>query len=228
MDLILLDKIPFHATEPELMQLLRIRPGTRHASDFSSVFTQARALARPMAAFGVAESKSLGEDTVEIDGVRFQSRVLRVNIDKVGVVFPYIATCGTELERWSESMTGTLQKFWADALMLTALGCAVNALESHLKERLGNMAVSAMNPGSLEDWPISEQAALFTLLGDAPGKIGARLTDTMVIRPLKSVSGIFFISEEGFSNCALCPREHCPLRRAAYDPGLYEKRYASR
>ncbi len=228
MELILLNTIPFHVAESGLMELLRIRPETKAASDFSLIFAQAGKAARPMAAFGVAESKTLGEDTVEINGVNFQSRVLRVNPDKAGVVFPYIATCGPDLERWSESMTGTLHKFWAEAIMLTALGCAVNALESHLKERLGGTAVSAMNPGSLEDWPISEQAALFKLLGDAPDKIGMRLTDTLVIRPLKSVSGIFFISEDGFSSCALCPRKNCQLRRAPYEPGLYEKRYAPR
>jgi len=47
----------------------------------------------------------------------------------------------------------------------------------------------------------------------------------MVIQPLKSVSGIQFVSEEGFVNCSLCPRENCPGRRADYDAGLYDVRY---
>jgi hypothetical protein len=43
----------------------------------------------------------------------------------------------------------------------------------------------------------------------------------MVIRPLKSVSGISFVSEKGFTNCSLCPRERCPTRRAEYNADLY-------
>jgi len=54
-------------------------------------------------------------------------------------------------------------------------------------------------------------------LGDSAKAIGTRLTEKMVIQPLKSVSGIQFVSEEGFVNCSLCPRQGCPSRRAPYD-----------
>ena len=43
--------------------------------------------------------------------------------------------------------------------------------------------------------------------------------------PLKSVSGIQFISDEGFVNCSLCPREPCKGRRVPYDASLYGARY---
>jgi len=46
--------------------------------------------------------------------------------------------------------------------------------------------------------------------------------------PVKSVSGIMFPTEMSFESCGLCPREVCPGRRAAYDPGLWEKRYAEK
>ncbi|MCU0577028.1 MAG: vitamin B12 dependent methionine synthase [Desulfobacterota bacterium] len=226
MDQVILQGIPFDADERGLMELLRIRPGTKNASEFSSILAQAKTLARPKAAFGIATARTVDHDAVEIDGIRFTSRVVRINLEKAGVVFPFVATCGTELEDWSQGMTGMLHAFWADSLMLMALGSAVGVLESHLKERLGGgAALSTMNPGSLEDWPLGEQAALFRLLGDATEAVGARLTDKMVIRPLKSVSGISFVSEEGFTNCSLCPRQGCDSRRAPYDAGLYGKRY---
>ncbi|HPI92383.1 MAG TPA: vitamin B12 dependent methionine synthase [Deltaproteobacteria bacterium] len=227
MDRIILDTIPFDADEHGLMELLRIRPGTGNALEFSSILARAKDVARPRAAFGVASADTSGRDEVDIDGVRFQSRVLRVNLDKAGVVFPFIATCGEELEAFSQDMTGMLRSFWADSLMLTALGCAVSALEAHLKERLGGAPLSTMNPGSLEDWPLSEQSSLFRLLGDAAGAVGVRLTEKMVIRPLKSVSGISFVSEERFTNCSLCPRQGCGSRRAPYDAVLYGKRYGA-
>ncbi|MCK7521947.1 MAG: hypothetical protein MZV64_31835 [Ignavibacteriales bacterium] len=47
--------------------------------------------------------------------------------------------------------------------------------------------------------------SLFELLGDAAAAIGVRLTGSMVIMPLKSVSGIQFISDEGFVNWLSVP-----------------------
>ena len=101
-----------------------------------------------------------------------------------------------------------------------------HGLELYLKEKLVKGArLSSMNPGSLTDWPLENQAALFSILGNATETIGVRLTDKMVIRPLKSISGIYFVSEEDFVNCSLCPRLDCTSRRAKYDAGLYAKQY---
>jgi len=227
MDRVLLHDIPFDVDDAGLMGLLRIRHGTAHAAELSSILSRAKGIARPKAAFGIASVRSSGHEALEIDGVRFQSRVLRVNLAEAGVAFPFIATCGIELEEWSRGMEGMLRSFWADSVMLVALGCAVSALEAHLKERLGGAALSTMNPGSLEDWPLAEQANLFRLMGDIADAIGVRLTEKMVIKPLKSVSGISFVSEEGFTNCSLCPRQGCDSRREPYDAELYGRRYGS-
>jgi hypothetical protein len=43
-----------------------------------------------------------------------------------------------------------------------------------------------------------------------------RLTESMLMIPRKSVSGIFFPSEEGFVACQLCERENCPSRKAPF------------
>jgi hypothetical protein len=77
-----------------------------------------------------------------------------------------------------------------------------------------------MDPGSLEDWPIAEQAPLFALLGDTEGRLGVRLTDSLLMVPRKSISGILFPSEESFTSCRLCPRNPCQGRRVDYEPEL--------
>ena len=85
--------------------------------------------------------------------------------------------------------------------------------------------LSRMNPGSLPDWPLSEQKPLFAVLGEGPAKIGVQLKDSFLMVPVKTVSGIFFPAEEKFESCQLCPREKCPGRRAPYDPELYDRKY---
>ena len=81
-----------------------------------------------------------------------------------------------------------------------------------------------MNPGSLPDWPISQQRPLFDLVGKA-AEIGVHLTDSYLMRPLKSVSGILFATDVTYENCQLCPVERCPNRRAPYDPTLFDRKY---
>jgi hypothetical protein len=80
-----------------------------------------------------------------------------------------------------------------------------------------------MDPGSLEDWPITEQPKLFSIFGDTERLVGVRLTNSMLMIPRKSISGIFFPSEEGFTSCQLCDRDTCPGRRAPYDEVLATK-----
>jgi hypothetical protein len=55
--------------------------------------------------------------------------------------------------------------------------------------------------------------------------VGVRLTDSCLMMPTKSVSGIRFPTETSFESCQLCPRDDCPGRRAPYDSGLYDRRY---
>jgi hypothetical protein len=227
MDRIILDPIPFEVDGKGLSELLRVKPGSRNESLFLKILDEARTLGRPKAVFAAVQARLLANGAVDMGGVIFTSRILSTNLEKSALVFPYAATCGTELEDWAQGMGCMLQAFWADSIMLMALGCAVSRLEQVLKDRLGQgVILSSMNPGSLEDWPLGEQVPLFSLLGDSAAAIGITLSDKMVLRPLKSVSGIQFFSEEGFVNCSLCPRQDCQSRRAAYDPTLLKGKFS--
>ena len=87
---------------------------------------------------------------------------------------------------------------------------------------------ATMAPGSLSNWPLPQQRPLFDVLGDVQGIIGVELSDSFLMTPNKSVSGVRFPTEEGFASCQLCPREGCPNRRAPYDQTLYERKYQQR
>jgi hypothetical protein len=82
-----------------------------------------------------------------------------------------------------------------------------------------------MSPGRLEDWPIEEQKPLFSLLGGKERKIGVQLTDSCLMLPAKTVSGLAYASEVSFESCKLCPRPACEGRKAAYSPELAKKKY---
>jgi hypothetical protein len=225
MSISILDHIPFEPDIVSLKERLRIRDANSYSVRLEQLLHEAQTVARPKALYKVALIDEKGEDYVLIDGVRFNSRVLRINLDEVHRVFPYVATCGTELKEWADELDDMLESYWADVINELALRAAVATLNAHLAERYQPGQTATMNPGSLGEWPLREQRALFQLLEDPESTIGVQLTKSCLMVPSKSVSGIQFPTASGFFNCQLCPRVECPNRRAPYEPELYETKY---
>ena len=100
------------------------------------------------------------------------------------------------------------------------LGSAMTDLTKYIDNRYRPGQMSHMNPGSLADWPLTQQKELFSILGNVEAAIGVTLTDGMAMVPTKSTSGIYFATEIRFESCQLCPNEGCIGRRAPYDPDL--------
>ena len=220
-----LNAIPFQIDLEQLAKQLRIK---REAAIWKNCRNWPNrpglpANRRPPTEWPYIEERT--DDQVKVSGIVLTSRVLRVNLDKAHRVFPFVATCGRELEDWSQGVTDILEKYWADAIKETAVRQAVRCLNEFLLEHFQPGKLSRMNPGSLPDWPLSEQKPLFSILGEGARDIGVHLTDHCLMLPIKSVSGIWFPTAESFESCKLCPREKCPGRRAAYDRELYDRKY---
>ena len=225
MESTILEATPFNIDLEQLKKNLRVKEGTEMVGKLEGMVQQAQKIARPKVCYGVAYVESKGDDHLMIEGIRFTSRVLRVNLDKVYRVFPYVGTCGSELEEWSKSVAEPLEQFWAEEIKLQAVRGTIRYLQEYLTDRYQPGQISRMNPGSLPDWPLSEQKPLFSLLGSGPSTIGVQLKDSFLMMPVKSVSGMWFPTEEKFESCQLCQREKCPGRRAPYEPELFDRKY---
>jgi len=223
--LILLNEIPFRVDLAKLFEGIHVEADSEFGEEARQLAREAEALARPKGVYKLAVAEPLDEQTVSLDGVRFTSRVLRVNLDGLYRAFPFVATCGTELEDWSRGVGDPLMNFWAGVIKEMALRAVIEALGRHLATTYEPGERSMMNPGSLEDWPLSQQRPLFSLFGGACSQIGVMLSESFLMSPIKSVSGVWFETQQGFQNCQLCPREQCPNRRAPYDPHLFEAAY---
>lgn len=215
---LVLDAIPFNVSERDALAALRMERGAPFSEEALGLLEAAIPVARPKGVYRVAAVEAIDGATVALDGVRFASRILRRNLEGRNRAFPFVATCGVELEEWSHIQTDPMHMFWADVIKELALRCAIEAVGRHLVDRYRPGDRAMMNPGSLEDWPVSEQPRLFSLFGNAIERIGVRLTESCLMMPVKSVSGVWFETESGFVNCQLCPREDCPNRRAPYEP----------
>ena len=185
----------------------------------------AGSVARPKAVYEVSYVENKDGDSLEIGGIKFTSRVLRVNLDKVERVFPYVVTCGRELDEITIPSQEFMKSYLMDQIKETAVVLARQYLEDYLKEHyaLGRMSRIAPGAGSMEDWPITQQRELFSLFGNVEELIGVKLTDRCLMIPIKSVSGILFPTEVRFESCQICPREGCQGRRSPYDPAMVKK-----
>ncbi|MDA8217648.1 MAG: hypothetical protein M0Z94_08545 [Dehalococcoidales bacterium] len=225
MDIEVIDGMPLSLSMEGLLRQLHVREDSPQAEELQGLVREAETIGRPKALYGMAYIDERGDDYVVIDGVRFTSRVLAVNLGQSHRVFPFLATCGTELEAWAKGLTDLLQQYWSEAIREMALRQVREAMFAHLDETYHPGETSRMAPGSLADWPIEQQTQLFQLLGDTEKSVGVRLTSSQLMIPSKTVSGIRFSKTWDFESCMLCPRVGCPNRRAAYDPALYNERY---
>ena len=182
-----------------------------------------RPVAKPKAIYEVSYVDNKNGDSLYIDGVKFTSSVLRVNLDKVERVFPYVATCGRELDEIAVPSDDFMKCYYLDTIKGMVLGLAVSYLKDYLTRNYALGQISKMNPGSLEAWPITQQKELFSIFGNVEDLIGVKLTGSFLMLPVKSVSGIYFPTQINFENCQLCPRKVCSGRRAPYDPDLVKK-----
>jgi len=181
---------------------------------------KACSVARPRAIYMVSRAHPVDRDTVEVDGVRFTSRVLNRLIDSPKTVYPLISTIGPELDELSAPPRDMWQNLCLDTIKTVVLISGIEYLSGYLKEKYSLDGAAYMNPGEIADFPISQQVPLFSLFGGAEKKIGVTLTSGGAMKPTKSRSGIMFPNDTGFLSCQLCTQPKCPGRRAAYNPKL--------
>lgn len=219
-----LENIPVEFDFEAMLGHLHLEKGSKESAEFGELLEQAKEIVNPKALYTIAYIEKREQASVQINGITFTSRVLTVNLEQVERVFPYIATCGSELDTINTDYD-MLKQYWLDEIKAKALIAAVHSLYDHIDEHYRPGKLSTMNPGSsaADVWPIEQQKQLFSIFGDSEALVSVRLTDSYLMIPNKTISGIFFPAETSFESCQLCPRETCKGRRAPYDPKLSGK-----
>jgi hypothetical protein len=212
----IIERIPVILTKAEIAARLRFDPAKSGIDDLDRLVALAQGLINSRGVYDVSFVGTRGDAEVELEGIAFQSHILRENLETTNKVFPYIITVGPELEREATAQDDLLKQYYLEEMANFALEEAAAWLTGHLEGRFGLDSLSNLSPGSIEDWPITEQPKLFSIFGDTERLIGVRLTDSLLMVPRKSISGILFPAEEGFVACQLCEREHCQGRKAPY------------
>ena len=214
------DDIPFAFDSDSFRKDIRLDAYPELGEELERYLSYAEEVVRPRALLRIAYVQDRDGGEVVFGGQRFSSKILAENVKDIHRVFAYTASCGPEVYSLDLSGFDPFATFWHDTFKARALEAAGTFLRERVKEVYGISQLSTMNPGSgdADVWPISQQRELFAVLGDTESLIGVRLTESFLMVPDKSVSGIFFPSEKIYINCQSCTREICPNRRAAYVP----------
>lgn len=216
-------KVPFILDIEKLCEQMKIRPSM--LDEFTDLVKLVEEAACPKVMIREAFVEAHGDGYVVINNVSFTSATLRHNLDGIGRVFAYITTCGREVEELPIDTKDFVLGSWLHYIKLDLLKNCFPVLRNTVKTRLGVEKLSSMNPGSGDAsvWPIDQQVGLFSLFGDVEELIGVRLTDSFLMSPDVSTSGILFPTEQEYKNCQLCHRKDCPNRTAAFNAKLWEK-----
>jgi cobalamin-dependent methionine synthase I len=199
----------------KFLEALHVTEDDDDAELFDRQRRQALDIARPKAVYERFKPETYA-DHVLINGERFNGEFIAEKLKGQESVIVYAATCGREIHDWASAFTDYFEQYAAETLKQFVLAMAMEALH---KKAAGyfdpGKSISTLNPGSLPQLPITEQRSLFAALNTA-GDIGVVLTDSCLMVPNKSVSGIMFQTDGQFHNCQHCPRENCPGRRAEF------------
>ena len=213
-----LTNIPFKFDYNEFSKQAHLSRYADQSTNLSALLDKAVPLVKPKALYRVCYITDRSGTDIFLQGVKFKSAVLSHNLREVERVFPYIATGGNELDHIPISQDDLLAHYWLGTIKQMALAAAIEYVRSLLCGKFGINKLSSMNPGSGERelWPIEEQQPLLSLCGDVEKLIGVKLTESCLMIPNKSLSGLFFPTETTFESCRLCSRKNCEHRRVPY------------
>ena len=204
-----------------LMSELHITEKHKQYGAIEAMYQDAIKIAKPIALYATFVPEKY-EGGISINGIKIEEPFVYEKLKDCELVFPFVATCGDEIEEWSTSFTNMFEQYAADALKEIFLEAVTEAVSDDIQEKYftKEQIISNLHPGSLSEWPIQGQVPLFEMLGgtdSVKNDIGVVLKDSMLMVPVKSESGIAFASDTEYHNCQLCMVENCPKRVAPYE-----------
>lgn len=198
------------------LSYLKIDTASEQFDEIAAMLSEAYKLGQPCAVYRECYIEGILGECVTVDDVVFKGDLIVEKLSGVHRVFPYVASCGPELSAWADSLQDELLSFYANTFNQYVAGAMSKRVINAVMEYSGVKKFAAINPGSLPEWPITQQIPLFKLLDNVTYDIGVHLTPSCLMVPIKSTSGILFPSSAEWFNCMRCRRHDCPGRQSKY------------
>ncbi len=163
----------------------------------------------------------LTEDTLTLGGVTFGAgRIICRQLRGAQRFIVFVATVGAGYFQWTDAVQrrdGVFQTYVMDCIGSQIVESAADCMEKVLQSELdadGLHRTNRFSPGYC-GWHVSEQPKLFSLFGEK-NPCGIELTDSCLMLPVKSVSGVIGIGPDVRYlpyTCGICDMKMCYRRR---------------
>lgn len=207
----------------EILRYLGYAPGMAPKpaiqASIDSIVAQVLPLLRPRGAFAVYPAAHRTAGSLELSGVAIRGRIGEFLRDARRVAV-FVVTVGEEISARAQAAAGEGDAFTAwvvDAVGSWAAESAANALMLRLRRHLepGEDLTLRYSPGYC-GMDIGQQRELFRLVPAADA--GVQLLPSMLMHPLKSISGLAGLAPgqavaRYSSPCDLCAKTRCHMRR---------------
>jgi hypothetical protein len=144
--------------------------------------------------------------------------IVTKQLEKASSVAVFACTVGKEVSEWASAVNkkgNPINSYIIDSLGSIAVEQAMDLIQAKLKENMakkGLLVTNRYSPGYC-GWETQEQKNLFGLIPES--FCGISLTESMLMKPIKSVSGVVGIGKEvrlRKYSCNFCSDTHCIYR----------------
>lgn len=207
-------------TVVHLLDGMRYRSSSRHIN-LLDMFEE---LITPHLHYQIIKIDHINNGTVYLrGGLNLNSPILAKIMKDCEYAICFIATIGSDVEgeiaRLSEE-NHLSYAYILDTMGSTVIESMVDKFHKSMKERYrarGGEVTLRFSPGYC-DWHISEQKKLFCVLDSS--HLDVELTDSCLMQPRKSISGIFGVLPSSinppaspYNPCSKCKKKNCLSRR---------------
>jgi len=203
----------------ELMHFCHLDCFKDRVREIEAVIEESYRLIDPRAVYkAVKISEIKGSRLVLEEGGVFESELLAEKFKCTPEIAVYVATIGPALER---RVTELGPKELSKSFMMDCVGTyALRQVSDIIRKDFqpdGEGRLSKFSPGDTAYWDIRQQKVLFDVLGaeKVENVTGVILSESYIMIPRKSVSGVIGDTEEQFEECQICEKR-CEYRKAPF------------
>lgn len=190
------------------------------ADVFGEIMDKGNSFIKACGGYSIIDNIIYNEDSISIDGIDFQTgRIIAKQMKNAEKVVIFACTAGPGIRiAYDRYMTegDPLKAFFADTLGTVAVEKAMDIIHESIKHSFKTLEFHCTNrysPGYC-GWSVGEQQKLWKFL--PRNYCGISLTESSLMLPIKSVSGIIGIgksSRKSPYSCSICELESCIYRR---------------
>lgn len=195
-------------TAAEVLRQVGMPPDHAFAGKIDELIANVAPMAKPKAFYMEYKVEKTTKYTVTLGGKTFVCPSLAANLKEGDTVYPFLCTCGRELEDYAATLEDIMEQYALDVIMELYRKDVAMRLSKAVDEELDDES-AAMYPGAQKDWHIRELFKLFEIIGENAENVGVTLSESCVMEPMKTAMGIRFLPADFGPDNHLCQGKIC-------------------